>query len=222
MPLVFYDCACTLKRFMASKKRRRMSKVARTLSRLRLVIDKFHFRKGHSGCKPDGTRPFPKTWPQTHASSFRNINDSAAEQSFAFVRKIAVAARRMTPVRGLLFLQLNNLLRLFAKLRRSTGHSAGQPVNRPGQPGNRATGQPGRGVNRDPVSRLPGPEEKLKKLSAAGDSLVVCVCRRGNDSLTATLLLREAGIIALNLQGGLQQLMAVSPDSSWAPVPALT
>ena len=29
-------------------------------------------------------------------------------------------------------------------------------------------------------------EEKLKKLSAAGDSLVVCVCRRGNDSLTAT------------------------------------
>ncbi|CAL1141553.1 unnamed protein product, partial [Cladocopium goreaui] len=104
MPLVFYDCACTLQRFMASKKRRRMSKVARTLSRLRLVIDKFHFRKGHSGCKPDGTRPFPKTWPQTHASSFPNINDSAAEQSFAFVRKIAVAARRMTPVRGLLFL----------------------------------------------------------------------------------------------------------------------
>ncbi|CAL1136057.1 unnamed protein product [Cladocopium goreaui] len=104
MPLVFYDCACTLQRFMASKKRRRMSKVARTLSRLRLVIDKFHFRKGLSGCKPDGTRPFPKTWPQTHASSFPNINDSAAEQSFAFVRKIAVAARRMTPVRGLLFL----------------------------------------------------------------------------------------------------------------------
>ncbi|CAL1137764.1 unnamed protein product [Cladocopium goreaui] len=67
-------------------------------------------------------------------------------------------------------------------------------------------------------------EEKLKKLSAAGDSLVVCVCRRGNDSLTATLLLREAGIVALNLQGGLQQLMAVSPDSraSRASLPALT
>ena len=45
--------------------------------------------------------------------------------------------------------------------RRSTGQpprSAGQPGNRPGQPVNRATGQPGRGgVNRDRVSRLPGP-----------------------------------------------------------------
>eukprot|EP00438_Fugacium_kawagutii_P031201 Skav220796 [mRNA] locus=scaffold150:236840:244810:+ [translate_table: standard] len=106
MPLVWYDCACTLKRFMLSKKRKRMTKVARTLSQLRLVIDKFHFRKGHTGCKPNGTRPYPKTWPQTHKTRFPNLNDSAAEQSFAFIRKIAVAARRMTPVRGLLFLTL--------------------------------------------------------------------------------------------------------------------
>ena len=91
---------------MLAKKRKRMSKVARTLSQLRLVIDKFHFRKGHSGCKASGTRPYPKTWPQTHRARFPNINDSAAEQSFAFVRKVAVAARRMTPVRGLLFLTL--------------------------------------------------------------------------------------------------------------------
>ena len=91
---------------MLAKKRKRMSKVARTLSQLRLVIDKFHFRKGHSGCKASGTRPYPKTWPQTHRARFPNINDSAAEQSFAFVRKVAVAARHMTPVRGLLFLTL--------------------------------------------------------------------------------------------------------------------
>ena len=108
----------------------------------------------------------------------------------------------------------------------------------------------------------------LKKLSAAGDSLIVCVCRRGNDSLRATSLgekcvnkthdshddlmtkavrismnqskctnisvqkelwtygmhhfrrnmlrwrLRDAGLAALNLQGGLQQLMALAPSKS--------
>lgn len=37
------------------------------------------------------------------------------------------------------------------------------------------------------------------------------------------LLLREAGIVALNLQGGLQQLMAVSADSRASrALPALT
>lgn len=90
MPLVWYDCACTLSRFVRAKKRCRHSKVARTLQSLKLVIDKFHFRKGHNGCK----KAFPR------------INDSAAEQSFTFLRKIAVAARRMTPVRGLLFVVL--------------------------------------------------------------------------------------------------------------------
>ena len=62
-------------------------------------------------------------------------------------------------------------------------------------------------------------DEKLKELGVGPNSMVVCVCRRGNDSLSATLLLREAGITAWNLQGGLQQLMAVSPTRE---LPALT
>ena len=38
--------------------------------------------------------------------------------------------------------------------------------------------------------RLPSEErqEKLQRLEKQSDSLVVCVCRRGNDSLIATLL----------------------------------
>ena len=106
MPLVWYDCACTLKRFMTAKKRRSLSKVAKTLSKLPLVIDKFHFKKGHAGCKPCGSRPLPSVWPKSHQPHWGPINDSACEQSFAFLRKLAVAARRMTPVRGLLFVTL--------------------------------------------------------------------------------------------------------------------
>ncbi|CAE7218875.1 unnamed protein product, partial [Symbiodinium pilosum] len=49
---------------------------------------------------------------------------------------------------------------------------------------------------------------------------IVCVCRRGNDSLKAVHSLRNAGVQAWNLQGGLQKLMAAAqePDS----LPALT
>ena len=105
LPLVWYDCACTLKKFITAKKRRNRNKIARTLSKLRLAIDKFHFRKGHTGCRPNGTSPLPAVWPQTH-TQFAHVNDSAAEQSFAFLKRIAVAARRMTPIRGLLFVLL--------------------------------------------------------------------------------------------------------------------
>ncbi|CAJ1389805.1 unnamed protein product [Effrenium voratum] len=104
--LVWYDCACTLKRFIRGKARARLNKVSRTLSKLRLVVDKFHFRKGHAGCRPGGTHPLKAVWPSSHAARFPSINDSAAEQAFAFVRRVAVAARRMTPVRGLLFITL--------------------------------------------------------------------------------------------------------------------
>ncbi|CAL1141941.1 unnamed protein product, partial [Cladocopium goreaui] len=159
MPLVFYDCACTLQRFMASKK---------------------------------------------HAClELPNINDSAAEQSFAFVRKIAVAARRMTPVRGLLFLASllharNVQLELMgikkaelaaAKKRkfmarrnfqdavetlpfrrpashRSTGHSAGQPGNRPGQPVNRATAPVSRSTGQ-PGNRATGDGGTFKEIGNA-------------------------------------------------------
>ena len=106
MPLVWYDCACTLKRFITAKRRKHRNKAARTLSKLRLAIDKFHFRKGHSGCRPDGTSPLPCVWPKTHEPRFGVFNDSGAEQAFAFVKRIAVAARRMTPIRGLLFVML--------------------------------------------------------------------------------------------------------------------
>ena len=108
MPLVWYDCACTLSRFLRAKKRRCRTNVSRSRSfkRLKLTIDKFHFRKGHSGCKKRGNRPLKRVWPQTHQRRFPKINDSAAKQSFAFLRKIAVAARRVTPVRGLLFVAL--------------------------------------------------------------------------------------------------------------------
>ena len=105
LPLVWYDCACTLKKFIAAKKHRNRNKMTRTLSKLRLAIDKFHFRKGHSGCRPNGTSPLPCLWPQKH-TKLGCLNDSAAEQSFAFLKRISVAARRMTPVRGLLFVLL--------------------------------------------------------------------------------------------------------------------
>ena len=82
------------------------SKLARAMAKLHIVIDKFHFGKGHSGCRENGTSPLPAVWPKTHAASFGKFNDSAAEQAFAFVRRIAVAARRMSPVRGLLFVLL--------------------------------------------------------------------------------------------------------------------
>jgi len=39
--------------------------------------------------------------------------------------------------------------------------------------------------------------------------LVVCVCRRGNDSLVATKRLRDIGVQAWNLHGGLQALAAL-------------
>eukprot|EP00438_Fugacium_kawagutii_P034998 Skav222689 [mRNA] locus=scaffold5100:4446:6524:- [translate_table: standard] len=105
MPLVSYDCACTLKRFLTQKKRKNRNKVTRTLAKLKLVIDKFHFRKGHSGCRPNGTSPLPSVWPQSH-TKFGRWNDSSAEQAFAFLKRLAVAARRMSPVRGLLFVLL--------------------------------------------------------------------------------------------------------------------
>ena len=49
--------------------------------------------------------------------------------------------------------------------------------------------------------------KKVKLLQKQPGALVVCVCRRGNDSLVATRLLRDAGIPALNLQHGLQRLL---------------
>lgn len=87
---------------IAQKKRKNRNKITRALAKLPLSIDKFHFRKGHAGCRSKGSSPLPSVWPQSRAKIGR-LNDSAAEQAFAFLKRIAVAARRVTPVRGLRF-----------------------------------------------------------------------------------------------------------------------
>ena len=69
-PLVWYDCACTLKKFMRAKKRKDRTKMSRAMSKMKLSIDAFHFRKGHKGCKPGGSCPMPEVWPQTHSAHF--------------------------------------------------------------------------------------------------------------------------------------------------------
>ena len=98
LPHVFYDCACTLHRFIHADHRKNRCKMSKILACVRLSIDRFHFNKGHRGCKKDGRHPLPEVWPGRTP-----FNDSACEQSFAFVRKIAVAARRMGPMKGFLF-----------------------------------------------------------------------------------------------------------------------
>ena len=103
-PLVVYDCACTLYRFIRHKKRVNRTKLSRAMRALRLTIDKFHFRSGHTGCRSTGSRPLPAVWPSTHAC--HKFNTSSAEEAFVFVKRIAVAARRMTPKRGFLFVLL--------------------------------------------------------------------------------------------------------------------
>eukprot|EP00974_Lingulodinium_polyedra_P112635 10898017-Lingulodinium_polyedra.AAC.1 len=42
--------------------------MARALSQLNLSIDKFHFRKGHAGCKRGGSRELPAVWPSASQS----------------------------------------------------------------------------------------------------------------------------------------------------------
>ena len=53
-----------------------------------------------------------------------------------------------------------------------------------------------------------GLREQLAQLAEREEELVVCVCRRGNDSLVATRLLRQVGIEAMNLRHGLQELLS--------------
>ena len=70
--------------------------------------------------------------------------------------------------------------------------STGQPPRSAGQPGNRATGQPGRGgVNRDPVSRLPGPVGRLPPYSEFGSLalLAFSLCGPAVPSCLGTALL---------------------------------
>ncbi|CAE7801382.1 mocs3 [Symbiodinium necroappetens] len=65
--------------------------------------------------------------------------------------------------------------------------------------------------------------EKISELlpKPSADCEVVCVCRRGNDSLKAVHLLRALGVQAWNLQGGLQKLMEAC-ESPAESLPKLT
>ena len=106
MPLVWYDCACTLHRFVRNKIRCKKTRMARLLSRMNYVVDKFHFRKGHKGCAAGGINELAAVWPQTYALRFPHVNDSACEQSFAQFRKMVGTARNMSPSRCMLYLLL--------------------------------------------------------------------------------------------------------------------
>ena len=105
-PLVWYDCACTLHRFMRARKRRQRTAMAKVLAQLPLVVDKFHFRKGHRGCTKGGTCELPDVWPSSHPEQPPCINDSACEQAFGYTRHFVASARNMSPHRALLFLHL--------------------------------------------------------------------------------------------------------------------
>lgn len=71
------------------------------------------------------------------------------------------------------------------------------------------------------------PEELRTKASALAEKALapersaslttVCVCRRGNDSRLATRHLREAGIDAVNLTGGLRALASLTPPELSPP-----
>ena len=71
-----------------------------------MAIDKRHYRKGHKGCKPGGRRPVPEVDPAKHAHKFPFLNDSACEQSFAFIRAYVSSARYMAPLTMTVFLHL--------------------------------------------------------------------------------------------------------------------
>ena len=104
LPLVVYDCGCGLRRFLRAKKRRNPAAVAQGLAALKICVDRFHFKKGRSGCRPGGSCPLPAVWPDARPEARALVNSSAAEQSFAFVKRVAAPARCMTPARRFLFL----------------------------------------------------------------------------------------------------------------------
>eukprot|EP00435_Cladocopium_sp_Y103_P009319 s644_g2.t1 len=66
LSLVWYDYACAFKKFITAKKRRNRNKITRALSKL-----------------PERPYGMSTRWPQTHMQ-FGHVNDSAAEQAFAF------------------------------------------------------------------------------------------------------------------------------------------
>ena len=104
--LLWYDCACTFLRFVNKPERMSMSPLAGAMAHIPMSIDKWHYRKGHKGCKPGGRRPVPEVDPAKHAHKFPCLNDSACEQSFGFIRAYVSSARYMAPLTMTVFLHL--------------------------------------------------------------------------------------------------------------------
>ena len=91
--LLWYDCACTVLRVVINPDRISLSPLAGAIAHMPMAIDEWHYRKGHKGCTPGGRRPVPEVDPAKHAHEFPFLNDSACEQSFAFIRHYVSSAR---------------------------------------------------------------------------------------------------------------------------------
>ncbi len=63
LPLVWYDCACSLHRFARKPFRASRTHISKVISHIPVCVDSFHFRKGHKGCRPGGSNPLPAVWP---------------------------------------------------------------------------------------------------------------------------------------------------------------
>ena len=83
-----------------------LSPLAGAIAHIPMAIDKWHYRKGHKGCKPGGRRPVPEVDPAKHAHKFRFLNNSACESCFAFIRPYASSARYMAPLTMTVYLHL--------------------------------------------------------------------------------------------------------------------
>lgn len=80
--------------------------LAGAIAHIPMAIDKWHYRKGHKGCKPGGKRAVPEVDPANHAHKFPFLNDSACGQSFAFIRPYVSSAVYMVPLAMTVYLHL--------------------------------------------------------------------------------------------------------------------
>ena len=71
-----------------------------------MAIDKWHYRKGHKGCKLGGKRPVPEVDPAKHAHKFLFLNDSACQQIFASIRPYVSSVVYMAPLTMTVYLHL--------------------------------------------------------------------------------------------------------------------
>ena len=93
-------------RCVSSPGRMSLPPLAGAMAHIPMAIDKWHYRKGHKGCKPGGKRPVPEVAPAQHAVQFLFLNDSACEQNFASIKPYVNAARYMAPLTMTVYLHL--------------------------------------------------------------------------------------------------------------------